>query len=180
MPWERIRSALAAPPARREAAPTAAVALVLTKDFQLLLIRRAEHPRDPWSGQMALPGGSRDAGDSSFLDTARRETLEETGIDLSGAEFLGELDDLAPRTPSLPPVIVRPFVFGLSARVAVRPSDEVAGHLWVGLEKLKASAGAAEVKFRGETHRVGAYLASDPPVWGMTHRILSGFLTRVL
>ena len=38
----------------------AAVALVLAgvgNDLSLCAIRRAEHPLDPWSGHMALPGG---------------------------------------------------------------------------------------------------------------------------
>jgi 8-oxo-dGTP pyrophosphatase MutT (NUDIX family) len=177
MPWRKIRAGLAGRPPRREVdEPTAAVALVLTELHDILLIRRAQRRGDPWSGQMALPGGRREPVDADALATARRETLEETGIDLSSAECLGELDDLAPRNPLLPPVIVRPFVFGISKRRALRDSDEVAGHLWVRLESLKAAAGTAEVRFGGQNRTVAAFLTGDKPVWGMTHRILSGFL----
>ena len=38
----------------------AAVAVVLAGEggaLRLCIIRRAEHPRDPWSGHIALPGG---------------------------------------------------------------------------------------------------------------------------
>jgi 8-oxo-dGTP pyrophosphatase MutT (NUDIX family) len=56
--------------------------------LELLVIRRAENELDPWSGHMALPGGGREPGDESVYDTARRETLEEIGIDLYEGHFL--------------------------------------------------------------------------------------------
>ena len=64
----------------------AAVALILRAlpdDLELLLIKRARDPRDPWSGHMALPGGRRDAADPDLASTAVRETLEETGVELT-------------------------------------------------------------------------------------------------
>src|SRR5262249_42208670 len=88
----------------------AAVALALVPihdgDLELLFIQRAELAGDPWSGQMALPGGRRDADDLDLLATAIREAREETGIELLRDYLLGQLDEFAPRTPTLPPVIV--------------------------------------------------------------------------
>ena len=63
----------------------AAVALVLAgpeDDLSLCAIRRAEHPLDPWSGHMALPGGRASAEDSGPRAVAERETLEEVGLAL--------------------------------------------------------------------------------------------------
>ena len=73
---------------------------------ELLFIKRAEYPGDPWSGQIAFPGGREESGDSSLLETATRETREETGIDL-GREglIIGVLDDLRPRT--VRPLLIR-------------------------------------------------------------------------
>ncbi len=153
--------------------------MVLTAALEVLLILRAQRKGDHWSGQMALPGGRWERSDADPLATARRETLEETGIDLSSAEFLGELDDLAPRNPFMPPVIVRPYVFGVAQKTPLKASDEVAGHLWVSLESLKAAEGSAEVDFGGQTRMVQAFSTGIKPVWGMTHRILSGFLERI-
>src|SRR2546422_8887368 len=99
--------------------------------LEILLIRRAERADDPWSGQIALPGGRYGAGDLDLEATAVRETREETGVDLSGAERLGGLDDLYPRTPILPPVGVRPFVFGLARPPALPPSGEVQRAFWL-------------------------------------------------
>src|SRR5690606_20266054 len=76
----------------------AAVSIVLTPDEagpELLLIKRAVWEGDPWSGQVALPGGRREPGDPTLWHTAARETREETGMDiLRDARLLGTLDEL--------------------------------------------------------------------------------------
>ena len=62
---------------------------------EVFLIRRSEHPDDPWSGHMAFPGGRKDDIDETLLATAHRETLEEVGLSLiEDADALGRLDDL--------------------------------------------------------------------------------------
>ena len=43
-----------------------------------LVIERARSRRDPWSGQMALPGGRLDPADAGLVGAAIRETMEET------------------------------------------------------------------------------------------------------
>jgi 8-oxo-dGTP pyrophosphatase MutT (NUDIX family) len=157
----------------------AAVALVLVPGadgIELLLIRRAEAVGDPWSGHMALPGGRMEEDDPDLLTTARRETLEETDVDLSGGVLLGELDDLHPTTTTLPAIVVRPFVFGLQERPAIRASHEVAYHRWAPLGQLRASQGESEVRHRGRPRRVPAFLLGEDVVWGMTHRIVEPFL----
>lgn len=165
-------------PARITEAGTieAAVALVLAPDdrgmLELLLIKRAEDERDPWSGQIALPGGRRDPGDETLLETAIRETREETGIELSPGELLGELDDLHPRTPVLPPVVVRPFVFGIGRRRAVVTNREATMHLWAALTDLRAGAATSRVAVRGTHLEVPSYVIQEHVVWGMTERIL--------
>jgi len=162
----------------------AAVALVLLEGpqgLEILLIRRAERADDPWSGQIALPGGRYDVGDGDLFATAVRETREETGVDLSGAERLGVLDDLYPRTSTLPPVVVRPFVFGLAQRTALVPSDEVQRAFWLPLRRLSEPGVRREVTLtlRGAVRTFPAYLVDDDLIWGMTERILTPFVDLV-
>lgn len=157
----------------------AAVALTLAPaadDLQLLLIKRAAREGDPWSGQMALPGGRRESNDRDLLATARRETREETGLDLAGGRLLGQLDDLSPSTPHLPPILVRPFVFGLQAPPPVTPSDEVDLHLWVSSKQLASARVTEEIEVRGMPLVVSGYRIGPHLVWGMTERILTPFL----
>ena len=65
----------------------AAVALIFRAGAdgapELLFIKRAEYPADPWSGQIAFPGGREEPTDGELIQTAVRETREETGLDLA-------------------------------------------------------------------------------------------------
>ena len=156
-----------------------AVALILTPGklgLEALFIRRAERPEDPWSGHIALPGGRRDPADADRLATAVRETKEEVDVSLSASALLGALDDLAPSTPNLPPLVIRPYVFGLDPRPDARLSAEVAGVMWLPLSKLASCEGKAVVPLRGETREVECYAYGGVVIWGLTYRILKGFL----
>ena len=164
----------------------AAIALVLRPHdddtLELLLIKRAEFEGDPWSGHVAFPGGRSEPGDISLEQTAVRETWEETGIDLTrDGVVLGQLDDLGPRAPSLPPVVVRPYVTLVQPDVAVTPSEEVAFAFWVPLPALMHPGATVEsmVTARGATFRVPSYLHDGHVVWGLTERILRQFLDLV-
>lgn len=182
---ERIAAALAGrSPAlaeRDEPYREAAVALVLvpraSDDADLLLIRRATREGDPWSGQIGLPGGGLSPGDASLEDAALRETLEEVGLDLRATgRLLGALDELRPRTPVLPPIIVRPFVAVIDSAPSLTLSDEVAEARWVRLGEIFRPGGRVrtEVRPRNLLMQVEAYQVADFTIWGMTERILAG------
>jgi 8-oxo-dGTP pyrophosphatase MutT (NUDIX family) len=183
----RLRRVLAERPGTRapdDGAPRrAAVAIVLRQTdehrIELLLIKRSERDDDPWSGHVALPGGRFDPDDATLQDTAIRETREETGIDLAADGLvLGTLDEMRPRTPTLPPIIVTPYVAIVRPDVSLETSDEVATAFWVTLDSLAdpTSTMEAEVTARGNTWRVPSYQVSGYTVWGMTERILRNLL----
>jgi 8-oxo-dGTP pyrophosphatase MutT (NUDIX family) len=181
--FRRLSHALATRPAilaPDDGAPRrAAVAIVLRRTaddvVELLLIKRSEREDDPWSGHVALPGGRRDPTDATLQDTAIRETREETGIDLArDGIVLGMIDELRPRTPMLPPIIVTPFVAIVRPDVRIETSDEVASAFWVALAALEdpSLTVESEVSARGASWRVPSYLLGGHIVWGMTERIL--------
>lgn len=156
----------------------AAVAVVLRtvgNATETLFIRRAIRPGDPWSGQMAFPGGHRDPEDADLCAAAIRETFEEIGLDISAAPLLGEL-------PAQRPVSVRrrllvaPFVFEIDGDPALRPNHEVAEAVWTPLAPM----------YRGDSHDVdtpggdltafsGFRLPGGHFVWGMTYRMVQTF-----
>jgi len=184
MTLERARRVLAHYSAQEISAPEArpaAVALILVEQsggLEALFIKRAARAGDPWSGQVAFPGGRHDPVDDDLLATAIRETREETGVELGDAERLGVLDDLYPRTPTLPPVRVRPFVFALPARRPLVATVEVERAFWVPLAHIVEPSVRRDVKLRvGGVERVfPAYDLGEDVVWGMTERILTPFL----
>lgn len=172
--------------AHRPAAPSddasliwAAVTVVITPDpDSILLIRRADRPGDPWSGHMALPGGRRAAADQDLLATAIRETREELGLELSRSGFVGSLDDVVPRTPVLPPVAVRPFVFVLPDRLPLTLNHEVAAARWVCLDELEnpEHRHLVTLEVAGSTREVPAFRLAEGVVWGLTERILADLI----
>jgi 8-oxo-dGTP pyrophosphatase MutT (NUDIX family) len=160
----------------------AAVAVVIAPDPDaILLIRRAERVGDPWSGHMALPGGRRESEDSDLLATAIRETREEVGILLTDGDLLGGLEDVVPRTPVLPPIAVRPYVFMASSRPPISLNPEVTASSWVPLSRLLRTDTHHPVRLEvaGQTRVVPAFELEDGIVWGMTERILTALLNHL-
>jgi 8-oxo-dGTP pyrophosphatase MutT (NUDIX family) len=160
-----------------------AVAMILSpgpNGPEVLFIRRAEREGDPWSGHIGLPGGRREAGDPDLLATAIRETREEIGVELPPSRLKRELDELKPSTPSLPPILIRPYVFELDERPATRVSDEVTDSFWVPLSSLAGCEGKATVSVKGRTLEVSCFKVPGLPdglvVWGLTYRILDRYL----
>ena len=184
---QKLRAALAS----RDAAGTgdeegvrkAAVALIFRSGAdgapELLFIKRADYPGDPWSGQVAFPGGREEPGDTTLADTAARETREETAIDLSrDGTFIGTLDDLRPRINRLPDVIVRPYVVLLDRYEPLILSQEVALAFWIPLSALKEAESWRETQVlaRGVQVNTRAFHHDGHIVWGMTERILGQLL----
>lgn len=174
-----VRSPLAVDAPDAKPAAVALILLPTPAGIEALFIERAVRAGDPWSGQIALPGGRREPGDADWAATAIREAHEETGVELARAERLGTLDDLHPLTPLLPPVVVRPFVFALAARPALTPSAEVHEAFWVRLSDLRAPRVYREVTVTppgGTSFTIPAYVFDNRTIWGMTERILTPFL----
>jgi len=165
----------------------AAVAIILRErhriedwpEVEVLFIRRAEKVGDPWSGHMAFPGGHREPDDPDLRTAAARETLEEIGVDLGRAPYLGQLDHqhAAPRGRQLN-MIISPHVFELAEPVEFRPNHEVAEVVWAPLAPLmkgvlhtaeRLPVGGEHTWFNGYRLKQGHF------VWGLTYRMLKTF-----
>lgn len=159
----------------------ASVALILHQRPEaapeILLIERAVREGDPWSGQMAFPGGRRSPEDRDVCMTAVRETFEEVGLALERP--IGRLDDTE-GSGALPRnrLVVSCFVFEIGERPGMRHSPEVQDAVWVPLPHLVDPCSAVEYEFDsdglGGTFPAVRYRRYT--VWGLTYRILGGFL----
>ena len=156
---------------------------------ELLYIQRAVHDRDPWSGQIAFPGGRSDPGDPSLEHTADRETREELGLPLLDSprvRRLGALDQLQARARrKILPMAITPFAFVHDA--PVRPelslqATEVESAFWVPLHELvdptrrilyDAHRAEAPYSFRAFD------LGDQRILWGLTHFMTVEILFRL-
>lgn len=137
-------------PARPETFLESPAALGSTaSNTEVLFIKRAANPQDKWSGNVAFPGGRRDASDADDLATAVREAAEEVGLDLSGGRggsfCAGRLGDrsVTSRGRALPDFVLCPFVFVLTSPVPpalVLQTSEVAAVRWTPFSHLTPGA----------------------------------------
>jgi len=182
----QLEERLAAPrhiPVEPERVPQAAVSLILREaqgSAQALIIKRAERPGDHWSGHLALPGGRAQVEDGDLIVTAARETYEEVGIDLfDGGGFIGQLEILVPTNPRLPRLEIAPFVAVAPPEFTLRLNGEVARAFWVSIADLKREGPSSSFSMRvGDAiNKLPAYPSEGGPIWGITERILTNFLS---
>jgi 8-oxo-dGTP pyrophosphatase MutT (NUDIX family) len=163
-------------------APTrAAVAAVLryhSSGPDTLLIKRATHAKDRWSGHCSFPGGHRDRGDPNLVATAIREAREEVGLELDdgAARLLGRLDDVRAIGKGKPlPMAITPFVFLVEGDPRLVLGAEAESAFWLPLDQV--ASGALDDTFRVERAGVGwpfpCWSYQGYSVWGLTYRMIS-------
>ena len=166
-------------PAGRKAA-VAAIVRDSGSGADLLFIRRAEHPRDPWSGQMGLPGGRIDPGDPSPFAAAIRETAEEIGLDLNvTARSIGQLSEVRTHLPlGAVPHSVVPFVFGVVGEPGLTLNHEVQETVWVPLSFLADERNRHSFTWvrRGIPVPMPCFKFEGRVIWGLTLRIVEELL----
>jgi 8-oxo-dGTP pyrophosphatase MutT (NUDIX family) len=187
--WTSIAAALASrPPAGVDegVSQRAAVALVLRqaeRGMELLFIRRAEDPRDPWSGHTAFPGGRSEPEDADRVATAIRETREELSLDLArDAEHLGALDEVqAVSRMRRVDLAISPFVFRLRRPVPLEPSAEVRSVHWLSLEDLFSERHRSTMshEHQGEVFQLPCLRIDGLLIWGLTLRMFADLEDRL-
>ncbi len=124
------------------------------------------------SGQISLPGGRLEAGETPE-EAARREAWEEVGVPMKAPRVLGRLSPLY-----IPPsrFAVWPVCASLDATPAFRPHDaEVAALLDVPVaDLLDASVRQTRsMTLRGTTFQVPVFALAGHDVWGATAMMLA-------
>lgn len=141
----------------------------------LPLILRPTYP-GVHSGQVGLPGGGYEAGDTDLIQTALREAQEEVGVDPAVVSILGELSTLYIRPSNN---LVLPVVGYTTERPDFRPdAREVALLIEASLlEFLDPANQRTEVwQLQNRTARVPLFGVQNQIVWGATAMILGELL----
>jgi len=179
---ESLRNRLLPPNSFRESGegpPVAAVAIIINPNDRggsVLFIKRTERRGDPWSGQIAFPGGRKSPIDKGLAETVVRETLEEVGIQLTGHELLGSLPVVTTRSRRMR---VLPFVFQLKSTVNIHVNEEVADAFWVPLSDVEGlEVESREVRVDECILSADSYVVAGRVIWGLTFRIINLLLDR--
>lgn len=146
----------------------------------LLLIKRPIY-KGVHSGQMAFPGGKRDACDKTLLETAVREVHEELGLQIELNNSFFTLRELY-----IPPshFLVQPYICFLNQLPHVIPNHEVAEIIHLPLDHLfqKEIITQHEIEIypTKELRKVPAIAFEKHYIWGATAMMLYEIRTRFL
>ena len=150
--------------------------------LEVLFIQRATKASDPWSGQMAFPGGRTEERDASPRATAMRETSEEIGLELDPAAYVGSLHELDGGRANGRQIIVSAHGYWLDEpQPKVTPNHEVADVVWVPLTQLGDANRYIDYHYPlvGRDFPGIQLDAEGQVVWGLTLRLLSDLFNRL-
>lgn len=190
--WQRALIPLSAPPAgpgwnRATMAELlgdapkkpASVLVGLRGDAQPQLVFTVRNGRlNAHAGQVAFPGGSRDAGDRDAVATALRESEEEIGLDPALVSPLGFLDVFE----TVSGFCITPVVARIDGAARLRPSpDEVDEVFEVPLAFFLDPANRRRyvMERRGHRYPMVEFVHGGHRIWGATAAMLLNLLERM-
>ncbi|MDI9244671.1 CoA pyrophosphatase [Marinobacter sp. CHS3-4] len=162
----------------------ASVALIYRQsdsgDIEILFIQRARREGDPWSGDMAFPGGRIQSNDANPRAAAERETLEETGINLArDGVFKTRLSDLITRHHSRwRPMVVTPYVYEWNGSQPETLNHEVEQTVWISGDYLASPENQSTLPFRTPlgTLNLPCCRYQGYCIWGLSYSMLQELL----
>ena len=152
-----------------------AVMLLLSAEkdnLKVILTRRSMHVGHH-KGEICFPGGKKEQGDDTLLDTALRETQEEIGVVTKDIEVLGHIDEVTTTTGFL----IRPYVGIIQSHRNFLISAEVDSILEMPIECLFSDDNRRdEVRLSKEyALKSTNYVFDGNVVFGATARMLDHF-----
>jgi 8-oxo-dGTP pyrophosphatase MutT (NUDIX family) len=165
-------------PANFGAVKAAVLLAVIQREEPTLLFTRRTDTLARHSGQVSFPGGRCEAGDLTPVQTALRETFEETGIAPSFITVAGYLDRYLTGTG----FDIQPVVGLLAEGFALAPDPrEVAEVFEVPLAFLcdPANRRRESREIAGRQRRFYAFTYKEHEIWGATAAILVNLAERL-
>jgi 8-oxo-dGTP pyrophosphatase MutT (NUDIX family) len=198
-PPDRVAELLASAPENPDLDPEmaqAAVAIAIDWSWKgngsevspaVLLMQRAAHPKDPWSGQVSLPGGRAEEHDRDLRATAIREAHEELEIDLKGsARHLGTLPARrAMAHGGYVDLWITPHVFEVQKPLLPIPGVEASESFWLPLSPARNGELDHSFPYRRQNKEAEGELIlpgwrfEERVIWGLTYRMLSALFEHV-
>lgn len=154
------------------------VVVIPSNDPEFLILKRAIHPDDPWSGHYAFPGGGYECHDQSMLDCAIRETEEECGLILDKQQLTRKMPVKTAGNYLGKPVSVYPYIFHIDHKPRLRlHAPEVADFVWLSRSYIQDRSNRTEKSFSpryADRHFpcIIVPAAASGYVWGFTYELL--------
>jgi 8-oxo-dGTP pyrophosphatase MutT (NUDIX family) len=148
-------------------------------DWHLVFIRRGTtHEKDKHGGQIAFPGGKVEPDDRDLMFTALREAEEETSMDLTSLDVLGQL---TPLYITVSKFRVHPFVaYSYKTPELIRQQSEVEEILEFPLDAFRDKSSITETRIHLTSgiilNHVPAFEIQGHIIWGATAMIMSELL----
>lgn len=156
--------------------PAAVLVPIVLKPEPAIVLTVRSRRMSLHAGQVALPGGRREADEPFPLTTALRETREEIGIDAGQVSVHGLLD----RFDTITGYRIVPVVASIEGRPRLRPCpDEVEQIFTLPLHTVldRGSYRMHQVTRGGHGHDLVTMAHPRWMIWGATAAILRGFCT---
>jgi len=172
MPINAVTRLAFYPPSNAKLAAVAIILFQEDKKLKFFLTRRTSNV-DHHKGEISLPGGAQDKGES-FKDTSLRESEEEIGINIS-LELIGKL------TPLYAPVsgfLIHPYVWYSKDKPSTTINEnEVESIHDIDLDELQddTTLSTKSIKVKGLSVDVSSFHFDSCISWGATAMILSEF-----
>lgn len=156
----------------KEAATLALLYPNKKNNLEIVLTKRAQY-KGTHSAQISFPGGKKDAIDSTFSDTALRETEEEIGVLTTNITLVKKLSELY-----IPPsnFMVYPFLGYTTQEPHFIPNHEVDKIIKVSVQELLSENNLSVKKIQtsyAKNVEVPCFVFDNEIVWGATAMMLS-------
>jgi len=165
---------------RNTLAATPRVAAVLIpiinhgQECNILFTKRLRHLTHH-GGEVSFPGGIMDPDDKSLYETALRETHEEIGVESSGVQILGAMDDELSKWGHR----VTPYTGVLKSTDFTLQQSEVDRVYMIPVSHLMNPSNYYSENWIhvNQSREVHFYRYGDDIIWGLTARILYNFIS---
>ena len=140
---------------------------IISRGSEVLLVRREKRENDPWSGDIAFPGGHVKSGESAEQGVLR-EIREEVNLDLKSSNIIYGMKPLTSmRMPEMP---VYPFVLRVTSFEDVSPGQEIDD---IKIVEVQEKRDTVHTQTGMPAYDYGGWI-----VWGLTYRILNEYLKK--
>ena len=154
----------------------ASVLILIFEDSSKILMIKKPITMNQHGGEIAFPGGKISEQDGDLLDTAIRETKEETGISVTRNEIIGQLKTVTTLNSGF---TILPFVCILNKVNDLIPNSEVEEFLEIPLVPLLQTLSNDNDPEHNSIQEMYTFRFQDHVIWGASARMLKQIIDKL-